>query len=150
MSVTTTTLTTHPGPKTAAGPSSPSSSSPAAAPRLTKSESRKSHERIELREVSRLETSTSTRNHDDNDSNSPTTRDQDLPAPSTAVDAMERWNAPKSNMYRLFATFVSFFVLGLNDATPGVSGSCFRFRTLFTVDGLVLMLMRLGFLDCRL
>ena len=43
----------------------------------------------------------------------------DLPAPSTAVEALERWNNPKSNMYALFGTYLSFPILGMNDASPG-------------------------------
>lgn len=44
---------------------------------------------------------------------------EDLPPPSTAVEALERWNHPRRNMYGIFGTYLSFFVLGLNDATPG-------------------------------
>jgi hypothetical protein len=43
----------------------------------------------------------------------------DLPPPNTAVDALERWNSPKSNMYALFGTYLSFLILGMNDASPG-------------------------------
>ena len=43
----------------------------------------------------------------------------ELPPPSTAVDALERWNSPKKNMYCIFGTYLSFFILGMNDASPG-------------------------------
>ena len=43
----------------------------------------------------------------------------DLPPPNTAVEALERWNSPKSNMFALFGTYLSFLVLGMNDASPG-------------------------------
>ena len=43
----------------------------------------------------------------------------DLPPPSTAVEALERWNSPKSNMFALFGTYLSFLILGMNDASPG-------------------------------
>jgi hypothetical protein len=43
-----------------------------------------------------------------------------LPPPSTAVTSAERWNNPRSNIKGVCATFLSFFVLGLNDASPGV------------------------------
>lgn len=42
-----------------------------------------------------------------------------LPAPTTATDFVETWNHPKINMYRVFATFWSFVVMGLNDASYG-------------------------------
>lgn len=47
--------------------------------------------------------------------------ESELPTPSTAVEELERWNKPRSNMWRVFATFISFLILGMNDATPGVS-----------------------------
>jgi hypothetical protein len=40
--------------------------------------------------------------------------------PSTAVDALQKWNAPQINMWRVFATFWSFFVVGMNDGSYGV------------------------------
>lgn len=43
----------------------------------------------------------------------------DLPPPSTAVETLERWNQPKSNAYALFGTYLSFLLLGMNDASPG-------------------------------
>jgi hypothetical protein len=41
--------------------------------------------------------------------------------PSTAVDAIKKWNQPRINMWRVFATFWSFFVTGMNDGSYGVS-----------------------------
>jgi len=41
--------------------------------------------------------------------------------PSTAVEALEKWNYPRINMFRVFATFWSFFVTGMNDGSYGVS-----------------------------
>lgn len=35
---------------------------------------------------------------------------------------VEKWNEPRINMYRTFATFWSFVILGANDAATGVSG----------------------------
>lgn len=58
-------------------------------------------------------------------SNTPRTLQDDLdvrdelPPPSTAVEALERWNYPRRNMYGIFGTYLSFFILGMNDATPG-------------------------------
>ena len=46
----------------------------------------------------------------------------ELPAPSTAVEVLQRWNSPKSNRWRLAATCWSFAILGANDAAYGVSG----------------------------
>ncbi len=45
----------------------------------------------------------------------------ELPPPSTAVDALERWNSPPRNKYALFSTYISFMILGMNDASPGVN-----------------------------
>lgn len=53
-----------------------------------------------------------------NGRDSPDIRDE-LPPPSTAVDVLERWNSPKRNMYGIFGTYLSFFILGMNDASPG-------------------------------
>ncbi|OJJ42685.1 hypothetical protein ASPZODRAFT_29009 [Penicilliopsis zonata CBS 506.65] len=36
--------------------------------------------------------------------------------PGTAVPALERWNYPRSNILRTFATFWSFLIMGANDA----------------------------------
>jgi fucose permease len=43
----------------------------------------------------------------------------ELPPPSTAVEVLERWNSPRRNMYAIFGTYLSFFILGMNDASPG-------------------------------
>lgn len=48
-------------------------------------------------------------------------------APPTAVGVVEKWNEPRSNIYRTFATFWSFLVMGANDAAYGVS-ICHRFQ----------------------
>jgi fucose permease len=42
-----------------------------------------------------------------------------LPPPSTAVPVLQKWNNPRINMFRVFATFYSFIILGLNDAAYG-------------------------------
>lgn len=41
--------------------------------------------------------------------------------PPSAVNALERWNQPRSNVYRTLATFWAFLVMGANDAVYGVS-----------------------------
>lgn len=46
-----------------------------------------------------------------------------LPPPSTAVQQSQRWNEPGINMWRVFATFYSFVVVGANDGVYGVSNS---------------------------
>lgn len=40
--------------------------------------------------------------------------------PSTAVNALQKWNYPRSNMWRVFACFWSFLVVGMNDGSYGV------------------------------
>lgn len=51
-------------------------------------------------------------------------RDQDtnetLPTPSVEVRSRSRWNRPRINMWRTFVTFISFTVMGMNDAAYGV------------------------------
>ncbi|KAH0345727.1 MFS general substrate transporter, partial [Aureobasidium melanogenum] len=43
-----------------------------------------------------------------------------LPSPTVAShDALERWNAPRSNLYRTLAAFIGFAIMGMNDATYG-------------------------------
>jgi hypothetical protein len=43
--------------------------------------------------------------------------------PDTAVDALQRWNYPRLNLYKVMATFWSFFIFGMNDGAYGVSQS---------------------------
>ncbi|PVH99241.1 MFS general substrate transporter [Periconia macrospinosa] len=42
-----------------------------------------------------------------------------LPQPSTTVSVVERWNHPKVNVFRTFATFFAFTIAGANDAAYG-------------------------------
>jgi fucose permease len=42
-----------------------------------------------------------------------------LPTPLTAIPVLQKWNNPRINMLRVFATFYSFIILGLNDAAYG-------------------------------
>jgi hypothetical protein len=44
----------------------------------------------------------------------------DLPPPSTAVETLQKWNYPRSNRWRVFATFFAFVLFGLNDSAYGV------------------------------
>lgn len=46
---------------------------------------------------------------------------RDLPNPSTASSALEKWNFPKSNLFRITACYWSLMVTGANDAAYGVS-----------------------------
>ncbi|KAK3621535.1 hypothetical protein LTR56_019260 [Elasticomyces elasticus] len=47
-------------------------------------------------------------------------RNETLPSPTTAsADEVELWNKPGINLYRTFATFWSFLIMGANDATYG-------------------------------
>jgi hypothetical protein len=41
--------------------------------------------------------------------------------PLTAVNALQKWNSPGGSMWRVFAAFWSFFVVGMNDGSYGVS-----------------------------
>lgn len=40
--------------------------------------------------------------------------------PSVTVSALEKWNHPRSNIYKTLTTFWSFLVMGANDAAYGV------------------------------
>jgi hypothetical protein len=42
-------------------------------------------------------------------------------SPDGAVTAVQQWNKPRLNMWRVFATFGSFALMGANDAAYGVS-----------------------------
>jgi hypothetical protein len=44
----------------------------------------------------------------------------DVAPPSNAVEALQTWHSPRVNMFRVFATFWSFFVVGMNDGSFGV------------------------------
>lgn len=47
-------------------------------------------------------------------------QNETLPSPTVAThDALERWNAPRSNLYRTLAAFIGFAIMGMNDATYG-------------------------------
>lgn len=47
-------------------------------------------------------------------------RNETLPSPTTSTaDQVEAWNRPRTNIYRVCATFWSFIVMGLNDAAYG-------------------------------
>lgn len=47
-------------------------------------------------------------------------RNEALPSPTTApVEQLESWKSPRINLYRVPATFWSFIVMGMNDATYG-------------------------------
>lgn len=42
-----------------------------------------------------------------------------LPPPSTSTPQLQKWHTPTINMWRCFATFYSFIILGANDAAYG-------------------------------
>ena len=42
-----------------------------------------------------------------------------LPPPTTSTPQLQKWNSPSINMWRCFATFWSFIILGANDAAYG-------------------------------
>jgi hypothetical protein len=47
--------------------------------------------------------------------------------PTDAFPVLERWNQNRLNIYRTFATFWCFLVMGANDAAYGVSGLVKRY-----------------------
>jgi hypothetical protein len=68
------------------------------------------------------ESSTASVQHKFGTSDPESVREQTIP-PLTAVSALQKWNSPLVNMWRVFACFWSFLVLGMNDGSYGVS-SC--------------------------
>lgn len=55
--------------------------------------------------------------------------------PSGAVSALQRWNNPRGNMFRIGACFWCFLVMGANDAAYGVSASHYiSYRNMLTVN----------------
>jgi len=62
---------------------------------------------------------------------------QDEPSSATAVELLQEWNNPRINLYRVFATFYSFFIFGMNDGAYGVSYATIRtihLQILITLD----------------
>lgn len=55
---------------------------------------------------------------DDIDDGSDRDQNEILPLPGAAPqETLERWNAPRPNLYRTFAAFWGFAIMGMNDAT---------------------------------
>jgi hypothetical protein len=85
-------------------------------------EMQKPHEQIRIKEpteninhrLSRVESNRSKIIHTENDV------DGSLPSPTTATEELQRWNYPKKNMFRTFAAFWGFIIMGANDAAVGV------------------------------
>ncbi|KAI4721041.1 MFS general substrate transporter [Aureobasidium sp. EXF-10727] len=58
--------------------------------------------------------------HGDLDDHDRRDQNETLPSPTVAShEALERWNLPRSNLYRTFAAFWGFAIMGMNDATYG-------------------------------
>jgi hypothetical protein len=56
-----------------------------------------------------------------------------IPPPATAVNALERWNSPKKNRWRVFATFVSaLFDLRVRRC---IADQCVAFGVMGMYDG---------------
>jgi hypothetical protein len=52
------------------------------------------------------------------------TADDEAAPPVHPEIVLQKWNDPKVNVYRIFVTFYSFIVVGMNDAAVGVSSLC--------------------------
>jgi hypothetical protein len=48
----------------------------------------------------------------------------DAAPPNTAVEALQTWHSPLINIFKVLATFWSFFVFGMNDGAYGVRILC--------------------------
>jgi hypothetical protein len=47
----------------------------------------------------------------------------DNEAPDTAFEALPKWNESRINVWKVLATFFSFFIFGMNDGALGVRNS---------------------------
>jgi hypothetical protein len=54
--------------------------------------------------------------------------------PTEAVEALQRWNSSRIQMWRVFATFWAFFVVGMNDGSYGVSTFLAPFPVLLLIS----------------
>jgi hypothetical protein len=66
------------------------------------------------RRLSKVESRHSKTNHGEHDA------DGTLPSPTTATEEVQKWNYPRKNMFRTFAAFWGFIIMGANDAAVGV------------------------------
>jgi hypothetical protein len=48
---------------------------------------------------------------------------ESLPSPTTSSEKLQRWNHPRTNLFRTLAAFWGFVVMGMNDAAYGVRSS---------------------------
>jgi hypothetical protein len=53
---------------------------------------------------------------------------ESLPSPTTAVERLQNWNRPRANLFRSFAAFWAFTVMGMNDAAYGVCAMTLRWK----------------------
>ena len=53
---------------------------------------------------------------------------ESLPSPTTAVEQHQKWNRPRVNLFRSFAAFWGFTVMGMNDATYGVCAMTLQWK----------------------
>ena len=58
----------------------------------------------------------------------------DTAPPTEAVEALQRWNSSRIQMWRVFATFWAFFVVGMNDGSYGVSTFLAPFPVLLLIS----------------
>jgi hypothetical protein len=49
-------------------------------------------------------------------------RDEAIP-PETAIEAKQKWNSPRINMWRVLSCYFSFLIVGMNDGSYGVSSN---------------------------
>lgn len=55
--------------------------------------------------------------------------------PADAQNVVERWNYPRGNISKMSFAFVSFFVVGMNDAAIGVSNGHVHAHLIFFSTG---------------
>ena len=53
---------------------------------------------------------------------------ESLPSPITAVERLQKWNRPRVNLFRSFAAFWAFTVMGMNDAAYGVCAMTLQWK----------------------
>ncbi|PQE31527.1 hypothetical protein CJF32_00011274 [Rutstroemia sp. NJR-2017a WRK4] len=67
---------------------------------------------------------------------------QDTSPPTTAVDALQRWNHPRINVFRVGASFWGFLTIGMNDGSYGLET---YYNLTYTIISLIFLSPFLGY-----
>ncbi|KAK5159115.1 hypothetical protein LTR04_005117 [Oleoguttula sp. CCFEE 6159] len=70
-------------------------------------------------------------------------RNESLPSPTTATEALQKWNSPSINVYRSSAAFWGFIIMGANDAAYGLES---YYNLTYTVVSLIFLSPLVGYI----